>query len=180
MGNLHNKGFIKDKKFLLAFLITVICSFICGTVLCKAVIFNEYLRNFADNYIFYVFNFQNSTLFLSKFLTDLVYFYIIFFICYFSRLKYLALLPLFLRGLFFGIYSVILIGAESFGGVVVAIFVFIPATLIAFVFCYIIAAVCKIIYKKYALLMPLVFSVISIIIYAVLINVLFRLVIIIV
>ncbi len=180
MGNLHSKGFIKDKKFLLAFLIALICSIICGIVLYKAVIFNEYLLNFANDYVFYVFNFENSTLLVSKVLTDLVYFYIIFSICYFTKFKYIALIPLFLRGLFFGIYTVILFAANSFGGAIVAIFVFIPASLISFFLCFIIAEYCKIVYKKYALVMPLVFAVANLIIYAMLVNLLFRLVIIIV
>ncbi len=180
MGNLHKKAFIKDKKFLLAFAIAIICSFICGIVLCKVAIINEYLVNFANDYVFFVFNFENSTLLVSKILTDLVYFYIIFAISYFTKLKYLTLLPLFLRGLFFGIYTAILIAVNSFGGTIVAIFVFIPASIISFALCYVIAEYCKEIYKKYALLMPLVFAVINLIIYAVLINLLFRLVIVIV
>lgn len=180
MGNLHNKGFIKDKKFLIAFAIALICSIICGIVLYKAVIYNTYLLNFADDYVFFVFNFQNSTLLFSKALTDLVYFYIVFAICYFTKFKYLSLIPLFLRGLFFGVYTVILIAANSFGGAMVAIFVFIPASLISFVCCFIVAEFCKVIYKKYALLMPLALALINLIIYALLINVVFRLVIVIV
>lgn len=180
MGNLHNNGFIKDKKFLLTFVIALICSIICGIVLYKTAVLNEYLLNFADDYVFFVFNFENSALLVPKILTDIVYFYIVFAICYFTKFKYLSIIPLFLRGVFFGIYTSILIVVNSFSGTVVAIFVFIPASLVSFALCYIICEYCKIIYKKYAFVMPLAFSVINLAVYALLINLLFRLVIIIV
>lgn len=180
MRILHSKGFIRDKKFIFAFILALICSIICGIVLYKAVISNIYLINFADDYIFNVFNFRNGTLLFTRLLSDLIYFYIIFAVCYFSRFKYLTLFFIFLKGLFFGVYTVILIVASSFGGVVVAVFVFVPVSLLSFAMCYLVADLCKDIYKKYALVMPLAFALINCVIYAVLINVLFRIVIIIV
>ena len=148
MRNFHSGGLFKDKKFIIAFAIALICAIICGIVLYKTVIFNEYFFNFASDYVFYVFNFENATLLISKLITDVIYFYIVFAISYFTNLKYLSLIPVFLRGVFFGVYTAILISANAFSGTIVAIFVFIPASLISFAICFLIAASCKIIYKK--------------------------------
>ena len=180
MRNFRKSGFSCDKKFILAFAITLICAIICGIVLYKPVISNVYFKDFADNYVFYVFNFKNSRLLFTHLLSDLIYLYVIFFICYFTKLKYFTLILIFLRGLFFGIYTAILFGVSSFGGSIVAIFVFVPSTLISIALCYFVADFCNNVYKKYAVFMPLVLSLLNLIVYALLINVLFRIVIIIV
>lgn len=180
MRNFNKSGFIRDKKFILAFVITLICAIICGIVLYKPVNNNIYLRNFAENYVFNVFNFKNSQLLLTHLISDIIYLYLIFAISYFLKFKYLALILIFLRGLFFGVYTTILIGLSAFGGVVVTIFVFVPATLLFFVFCYVVAECCVMLYKTYALCLPLALSIIDCIIYTLLINVLFRIIIIIV
>lgn len=180
MKNFNSGRFIKDKKFILAFAITLICAIICGIILYKPVNNNIYLRNFAENYVYNVFNFKNSQLLLTHLIADIIYLYIIFVISYFLKFKYLALIFIFLRGLFFGAYTTILIGLSAFGGVVVTIFVFVPSTLLFFVLCYIVAECCTILYKTYALCLPLVLSIIDCVIYALLINALFRIIIIIV
>ena len=180
MRNFHSKTFSFDKKFALAFIITLICAIICGIVLYRPVLNNIYFKDFADNYIFYVFNFKNSQLLFSHLLSDLVYLYIIFFICYFSKFKYLTLILIFLRGLFFGVYAAILFGASAFGGTIAAIFVFVPVTIISLAMCFIVADSCNNILKKYVIFVPLVLSLINLVVHALLINVLFRIVIIIV
>lgn len=180
MGNFNNNKLIIDKKFLLALAITLICSFICGIVLYKAVNINIYFITFADDYIFNVYNFRNGTLLLSRLLSDLIYLYIIFAICYFSKFKYASLIFIFFKGLFFGLYTAILIAASAFGGVIVAVFVFVPISLISLVMCYLVADLCKSVYDKYALVMPLALAIINCVVYALLVNVVFRFVILIV
>lgn len=180
MGNFNRKKYIKDKKYILAFIITLICAIICGIVLYKPVTSNGYLRDFAENYVYNVFNFKNSRLLLTHLISDIIYFYLIFLICYCSKFKYATLVLIFLRGLFFGVYTVILIGVNSFGGIIVSIFVFVPATLISLAMCCIVAECCRAFYKTYALSLPLVLAIINCIIYALLINLLFRIIIIIV
>lgn len=180
MRNFHKKAFSGDKKFALAFIITLICAIICGIVLYKPVLNNIYFKDFADNYIYYVFNFKNSRLLFTHLLSDLVYLYIIFFICYFTKFKYITLILIFLRGLFFGVYAAILFGASAFGGTIAAIFVFVPVTVISLIMCYIVADFCNVILKKYVLFMPLALSLINLIVHALLINVLFRIIIVIV
>ena len=177
MRNFCCCSFKIDKRFLLAFIIALICSIICGIVLYKVVIYNVYFRDFAEEYIFNVFNFQNYPLLFTRFISDLIYFYIIFFICYFSKFKYLSLILIFLRGLFFGVYMILLVGANSFGGIIVAFFVFLPATLVVFGICYALADFIKCINPKYVLSVPAALAVIDLVFYALLINALFRLII---
>lgn len=180
MKNFNKRRFVWDKKFVLAFLVTLICAIICGIVLYKPVNSNVYLRNLAENYVYNVFNFKNSQLLLPHILTDIIYLYLIFLFSYFAKFKYLSLIPIFLRGLFLGVYSAILIGLSSFGGIIVALFVFIPSTLIFIVFCCIVAELCNKFYRTYAICLPLILAIFDFIVYALLINVLFRIVIIIV
>ena len=180
MGNLHYHKNICDKRFILAFFIALFCSIICGIVLYKPVTANEYFADFAYEYVYNVFTFNNGPLLLTHILSDLIYLYVFFFVCYFTKFKYLTLILIFLRGLFFGVYTAILIGVNSFGGIIVTFFVFVPATLISLALCLIVSETCKKINKKYALFMPAVLAVADLIIYALLINVLFRIIIIIV
>lgn len=180
MKNFNKCKVIWDKKFVLAFLITLICAIICGIVLYKPVKSSIYLKDLAENYVYNVFNFKNSQLLLTHILTDVTYLYLILLISYFLKFKYLTLILVFLRGLFLGVYTAILGGLNSFGGIIVAIFVFVPSTLLFLVSCCIVAEFCNKFYKTYAICMPVVLAVIDCIIYAILINVLFRIVIIIV
>ena len=169
-----------DRRYVLAFIITLLCSIVCGIVLYKPVITNVYFVNFANDYVYNVFNFKNTPLFFTHLLADVLYFYIFFLICYFTKFKYVTLVFLYLKGLFFGIYTVILICVSSVGGTIVAVFVFIPATVLSFAICCIITEVCKNFDTKYALFVPLVLALIDGIILMLLINVVFRVVIIIV
>ncbi len=169
-----------DKKFLIAFLITLVCSIICGIVLFKPVTVNFYFIDFAEEYVFNVFNFDNSSIFLSHFLSDILYFYIFFFLCYFTRFKYLTLVFLYIRGLFFGIYVSILIVVSSVGGILVAVIIFIPSTLISVAVCFFISDFCRCIDKKIVFFVPAVLALIDGLILILLINVVFRVIIIIV
>ena len=180
MRNLNFGGIKVDKKYLLAFIITLICSIICGIVLYKPVTSNVYLRNFAEDYVYNVFCFQNAPLLLTHLIGDLIYLYLTFLLCYLTKFKYLTLIFVFLRGLFFGIYFVILVGVNSFGGIIVATIVFLPSTLISLALCYVLADLCKCVYRKYLIFFPVIFSLIDLTIYALLINVIFRIIIVVV
>lgn len=169
-----------DKKYLIAALITFICAFICGVVLCIFVNINFYFKNFADDYIFFVFSFNNGSLIFSHFLTELIFLYLFFLIAYFTRFKYITLILLFIRSLFFALYTSILFGLSSFGGITVAIFVFVPTTLISIVACCLVAETCKIINKRYVYFIPLILAVAITLLMLVFVNVVFRVVIIIV
>ena len=180
MRNLSLFAKNRDKKYFLAFIITLACSIICGIVLYKPVTVNVYFVNYGNEYVFNVFSFNNYPLFLAHLLADLVYFYIFFLICYFTKLKYLTLIFLYLRGLFFGLYAVVLICVTSLSGVLVTIFVFIPSTLVSLLICYIISETCKKCDYWWNFLIPAALALIDGIILMLLVNVVFRIVIIIV
>lgn len=169
-----------DKKYFFAFLITLVCSLICGIALCDYVTRNEYLRNLACDYIFNVFNFKNSALIVPHVLGDILYFYIFFLIGYFTKFKYLTLIFLFLRGIFFGVYVVLLVCVNSFGGVIVTVFVFVPATLISVAVCYLLVEFGRCWDNKFVFAVPAALALMDCLVLLILINLVFRVVIIIV
>lgn len=180
MRNLSFKEFCCDKKYLISSIITLICSIICGIVLYKLSNINIYFVNFANNYIYYVFNFKNGRLIFPHLLVCLFYMYLFFAIAYFTKLKFFSLLLLFVRGIFFTIYCSILFSLNSLGGVTVAILVFIPTSVISMVFCYLIADTCKILNRKIVFYVPAVCAVINTLLLIILVNLLFRVIIVIV
>ena len=113
-------------------------------------------------------------------MSNLFYFYIFFLIGYFTKFKYLTLIIIFFRGIYFSIYAAILISLNSLGGITVAVLVFIPSSVFSLIFCYLNIDLCKIINKKYVFVMPLIFALLNMLILLMLINVLFRVVIVIV
>lgn len=169
-----------DRKYLFAFIITLICSVICGIVLYKTAFNNVYFINFGNDYVYNVFSFNNSPLFFTHLVADAVYFYSFFLICYFTKLKYLTLVFLYIRGLFFGIYAAVLFCITALSGFLVALLVFIPATLISVVVCYFICEECVRCDKKYVFIFPAVLAVTDGIILMLLVNVVFRIIILIV
>ena len=180
MRNLSFKWCKWDKRYFIAALITLICSIICGIILYKFVSINIYFNNYAKDYIYYIFNFKNSKILISHFLSELFYFYIFFFIGYFTKFKYVTLLFIFLRGLYFSVYTAILIGFNAFGGVTVAVLVFIPISLISIFLCCVIADCCKIVNKKYVFFLPLILAAVNTFVLLVMVNVVFRVIIVIV
>ena len=180
MRNLSFCGVKWDKKYALAFIIALICSFICGIVLCNFINYSTSLLNLADDYVYYVFNFKNGNIIFPHLLGDMLYFYIFFLISYFTKFKYLNLIFVFLRGLLFGLYTALIISVGAFGGVMVIIFVFVPATLISLAACYFIGEFCIRADKRYCFFIPAVCALADCIVMLLLVNVLFRVVIIIV
>ena len=180
MRNLSFKGFSCDKRYIIASVITLLCSIICGIVLYKLSNINVYFVNFANNYIFYVFNFKNSKLIFPHLLVELFYLYSFFLIAYLTKLKFLTLILQFVRGIFFVIYLAIFCSLNSLGGVSVAVLVFIPTSLISMFLCYIIAEFSKIINKKIVFFVPAIFALSNTLLLLILVNVLFRVIIVIV
>ena len=180
MRNLSFKEFSCDKKYIIASIITLICSFICGIVLYELSNINIYFVDFANNYIFYVFNFKNSKLIFPHLLVELFYLYLFFVIAYCTKFKFLTLILLFIRGIFFAIYSAILFSLNSLGGVTVAILVFIPSSVASMILCLFIAENCKIINKKLVFFVPAIFALLNSVLLLILVNLLFRVIIVIV
>ncbi len=180
MRNLSFNEFSCDKKYIIASVVTLICAIICGIVLYKLSNINVYFVNFANDYIFYVFNFKNSKLIFPHLLGELFYMYLFFVTAYCTKFKFLTLIILFVRGIYFAIYSAILFSLNSLGGITVAVLVFIPASVVSIIFCYLIAESCRIINKKYVFFVPAVCALINTLILIILTNILFRVIIVIV
>ena len=180
MRNLSFSKFKCDKKYLIAVLVTLLCAIICGIVLYINVNINIYFSYFAEEYIYCVFNFKNASIIFSHLLSELFYVYLFFLIGYFTKFKYFTLIFIFIKGMYFTIYSAILIAFNSFGGITVAVLVYIPTSIISFIFCILTVETCKIINKRYVFFIPAVFALLNTLILIVLINVVFRVVIVIV
>jgi hypothetical protein len=169
-----------DKTFIILSLLTVLLSIICGIVLYKLVYFDIYLSNYVSDYIYYVYNFKNTRLFFARFISELFYFYVLFLIAYFTKLKYLSLLLFFIKSFFAAIYCILLCSVGGISGLLAAILIFIPTTVIALCFYILLIEACRLIYKKYVFFIPLIFALSVSVIMMVLVNVLFRIIIIIV
>ena len=169
-----------DKKSLIAYFIVIIASIICGIVLFKLNNLSYYIYQFADNYVFFVFNFKNSSLFFSRFLGELFYLYVVFLLAYFTKLKFLAYPILFFKLLFSVLYSIslcVFFGAE---GIIVAIIVFIPSTLFSIVTFILITEQCKQLCTPLVYACPAILALINSIILMLLVNLVFRVIVIIV
>ena len=180
MRNLSFKGFKCDKRYIIAVIITLICSIICGIVLFNLVNVNIYFKEYASDYVFYVFNFKSSKLLFTHILSEIFYLYIFFLIGYFTKFKYLTLILIFIRGLYFAIYVSILFRMNAFGGITVAIIVFIPTSIISLIFCCATIELCKVVDKKICFALPAILALINTLILLILVNVVFRVVIVIV
>lgn len=169
-----------DFKYLIISGIAVLLAIISGIVLYKLSNINIYFASYSNKYIFYVFNFKNTSLFFSRFLSELFYFYALFLIVYFTKLKYLSLIFFFIKTLFVAVYSIILCAVGGFGGVLIVIIIFIPTYLISIAAYLIMIETCKLINKKYVFFIPLILALVVSVVMLILINLLFRVVIIIV
>ncbi|MDE5721944.1 MAG: hypothetical protein K2I30_04295, partial [Clostridia bacterium] len=149
-------------------------------VLFKVVNINIYFKEFTSDYVYYVFNFKNSKLLFTHILSEIFYLYVFFLIGYFTKFKYLTLIFVFIRGLYFAVYTSILFSMNAFGGITVAIIVFIPTSLISIIFCCATVELCKIVNKKFCFALPAVLALINTLILLILVNIVFRVVIVIV
>lgn len=173
-------GYKCDRKLFFAYLIVLSCAIISGIVLCTLLNFNVYLVNYASEYVFNVFNFKNFQLLFIRLLSAILYCYLFFLICYFTNYKYLVLIFVFLRGLIASVYTVIMVSIGAFGGVLVAVFVFVPSTIVSLFLCYLVCECCRNINKRYLVWFPALVALVDTVILLMLVNVIFRVVIIIV
>ena len=180
MRNLSLNGYKCDKKYLLAVGITFVCAIISGIVLYKIIGIGSYFKNFADDYVYYVFNFKNGSLIFSHIFSELLYLYAFFIIAYFVKIKYLTLIVAYIRCIFIATYTIILVSTLGLGGIIVAVFVFLPTALISLALCCATAELCRCVNGRFAVFLPLVFAVANTVVLVLLVNVVFRFIIIIV
>ncbi len=169
-----------DIRFLIADAIVILGAIICGIVLYKMNSISNYVFDFANIYIFYVFNFTSGRLFVSHILSELVYLYVVFLLAYFTKLKILAYPLLFLRTLFTALYVVILCSLFGTEGIIVAVLVFVPSFICSVAFFIILREQCRQICSPYSFILPAVLALINSIILLLLVNVVFRVIVVIV
>lgn len=169
-----------DRRCLIAYGIVIIVSIICGIVLFKLGNLSSYVFQYADSYVFYVFNFQNGSIFFSHFLSELFYLYVVFLLAYFTKLKFLAYPILFLRTLFIVIYTALLFSFFGAEGIIVAIIVFIPSYLCSVLFLVVLCEQCRQICRPLVFFCPAIIALINSIILLLLVNVVFRVIVVIV
>ena len=169
-----------DKNFFLGTVIVLIFAIISGIVLFKLTTINDYFTNYAEIYVFYVFNFNNGSLFFSHFISELFYLYAVFLIAFFTRFKFPVLIIFFVRCIFATIYFAILCCFCGVGGVIVAIIIYLPSFLISIALCVFIMQSCCAINKKYVFFIPAILALLNSLLLLIIINVLFRIIIVIV
>ncbi len=179
MRILKTKKFNWELKYIIAYAIAVILAIISGIVLYKINNISSYIFNFANSYVCFVFNFNNASLFFSHLLSDLFYLYIAFVLSYFTKLKFLTVLLLFIKSFFTVFYCIVLFVLFSIEGIIVALLVFIPCYVL-WLFCF---AVVSLHYKcfesPFVFFLPAILSLADSVILLVLVNFVFRVVVVI-
>lgn len=169
-----------DKRYIVAYAIVVLCGIVCGIVLFRSAKINTYLKTFAKNYINYVYSFNNASLIFPRLFCEIAFCYIFYFLGKKRVFSYLSLAVLFLRVLFVGLYTAMLFSCYSFGGAMAAILVYIPLSILS-VFCYFACArLSGCVISKYRIFFPLALVLAGAVLQIILVNIVFRAVIIIV
>ena len=163
-----------DRRCVIALISTIILAIICGIVLCKTTQVNPYMQNYASEYVYFVYNFRNASLVFPHLFYELVYGYAFFLIAYCTRYRLLSMPLLFLKCMISGVYVVLIISVSAFGGTLAAVFVFIPVTHVSVFLNAFLIETCRFFNKKAAVCMPAVFAVVAILVETILLNVVFR------
>ena len=148
-----------DIRFLIAYAIVILAAIICGIVL---------------------FNFNSGKLFISHVLSELVYLYVVFLLAYFTKLKILVYPILFLRTLFTALYIIILCALFGTEGIIVAVLVFIPSFAFSVLFFIVLCEQCKQLCPPYSFICPAFLALLNSVILLLLVNVVFRVIVVIV
>lgn len=180
MRILKSTKFKWDIRFLIADAIVILAAIICGIVLYKMNNISNYVFDFANIYIFYVFNFNSGRLFVSHILSELFYLYAVFLLAYFTKLKILAYPLLFLRTLFTAFYIIILCALFGTEGLIVTILVFVPSFICSVALFIIVRDQCRQLCPPYSYICPAVLALLNTIILLLLVNVVFRVIVVIV
>lgn len=169
-----------DKRYIFAFIIVILCGTLCGIVLFKSAKINTYLKAYTQNYITNVYSFNNFSLVLPRLFCETAFCYAFYLLGSKGAIKFLTLIILFLRVLFVGIYTAMLFSCYSFGGAMVAILVYVPLFLISVVCYFCSSQLSFCLNKKYRIFFPLALVLSGVVVQLILINVVFRMVIMIV
>lgn len=163
-----------DKRCLIAYSVAVILAIITGIVLCKTVQTNPYMLNYATEYVYFVYNFRGISLFLPRLFFGLIYGYLYFIIASFTKWRLLTLPILFLRCMMASVYTVLIISVTTFGGIIVAVTVYIPSALFCLALNVLLIETVRFFNRKIAPFLPAVFALAGAVFEWLLVNILFR------
>ena len=169
-----------DRAYILWLIGAFLLGIICGIVLYKIANIGSFFLKYAQEYVKCVFEFNNGKLLISHLLRELCYLYAFFAISYFTKFKVLTSLILFFRTLVCVFYCAVLFGCLGFGGVMAAVIIYIPAFLFSCVLCAFAAEVCNMVERKFVFFFPAALAVASCVFLLLMLNVVFRLLIVIV
>lgn len=174
----HIKNCIRfDKRCVIAYLITVILAIISGIVLCSITQINPYMLNYASEYVYFVYNFKNASLFFPRLFFGLLYGYLYYLIACCTRFRLLALPVLFLRTMMSAVYTALIISVTAFGGIIVAVTVYIPSSLVCLALNLLLIETCRLFNKKFSIFLPAAFALFCAVFEWLLVNILFRMII---
>lgn len=169
-----------NKKEIFCCVLVVILAVMCSIVLYITNNFSVYLYNFVKNYIYSVFNFNNAALFFGQFLTNLFYYFLALLFCRFKKVRYLYLIVIFVKTLFTFYYFVALFIIFSLEGVIAAFIVFLPCYIFFMVKFFFLCTQSACIERRYKLFSPVIFVLCDGIFILVLVNLIFRFIVVIV
>lgn len=169
-----------NKKVVFAYLLVIFIAVISGIVLYITNNISKNLYNFAKNYVSLIFNFNNASLFFGNFFSSLFYYYVAFFICYFTKFKFFSGILLFVKTFFVFYYFIVLVAVFSVEGFFAAVIVFLPCYVFwTLKFIFLCTQYC-VFEKPYLYFVPLVFALADGIFLLLLLNLVFRFVVVIV
>lgn len=169
-----------SKKFIIAYIIVIIAAIISGIVLYKVNNVSTYVYNFADRYICNLYNFKNGYLFLAHFLVALFFFYLVFLLAYFTRFRFISLFFIFFRCVFFVLYASVLCCFFGTEGIAVVILVYIPSFLLWLAMFLIIAEQTRCLCSPISFIFPAIMALLNALLFLLLVNVIFRAIVVIV
>lgn len=163
-----------DKNYLIWLGCAFIAAIICGIVLFKISDISIFFIDYADEYVVCIFNFDNGRLIFSHLLKELAYLYAFFSIAYFTRFKFLTAFVLFFRTVICVFYCAVLFGCSGAGGILAAIIIYIPCFLCSVFCCWLLAETCRLADKKVVFFYPAALAVANCVVLILLLNVVFR------
>jgi hypothetical protein len=171
MGILNYSLKKQDKIYIICSILTILLAIMSGIVLFNTVNIDVYFVTLTNTYIYNILNFANTKLFFSVFFTQIFYLFIFFVFSYILRIRYITLIFIFIRVLFYTLYTLILCTSVSFGGLFIFFIVFLPYSILSLC-CYLcLILFCQCINSRYIYLAPLILALGISIIYIVLINI---------
>lgn len=163
-----------------AFIFVCLCGIMCGIVQCKSITSNIFFKQFSYAYVYNVYNFNNGTLFMSRLMNNLLYLNLFFFLPKIRRAKYFTLIFSFIKCLFIGVYCVLLVSINLFSGVIVLLLVFIPMSLLSIGLCFYLAEYGCCLELRFVNFLPCILALLDSLLFLVLLNLLFRVVVVII